>query len=98
MILFCDVMSTGSKNENSLARWIEYVFDHPVTDPAWHWAPDAPQWQEPPEQVAMHITEAFGQSGRLLAPFSDEQLDQGFWFLVSNSCMCSLVEPRVPIP
>jgi hypothetical protein len=87
---------TGS---GSLAKWIEHEFDHPVTDPAWHWAPDAPAWGGPPAQVATHIAKAFEESGRLLARFSDEQLNQGFWFLVSNSCsefMYALVDPGVP--
>lgn len=93
-------MSTASSNDSALVRWIEYVFDHAVTDPAWHWAPDAPEWQEPPDQIAAHIAETFEQSAHLLARFSDEQLNQGFWFLVSNSCsefMYSLVAPEVPI-
>lgn len=66
-------------NNDSLDRWIEYVFDHAVTDPAWHWASDAAEWNEPPRQLAEHMTDAFEQSGRLLARFSDEQLNQGFW-------------------
>jgi hypothetical protein len=37
----------------------------------------------------------------LLARFSDAQLNQGLWYLVSNSCsdhMFSLIEPAVPMP
>ena len=61
---------------------------------------DAPQWQETPAQVATHIAEAFEQSGRVLARFTDEQLNQGFWFLVSNSCselMSSLDDPALSL-
>lgn len=93
-------MSPTTKNDSSLARWIEHVFDHPVADPEWHWAPDSPEWQESPGQVAMHIAETFEQAGHLLARFSDEQLNQGFWYLVSNSCsdfMYCLVEPEPPL-
>ncbi|MBN9693596.1 MAG: hypothetical protein J0M24_25400 [Verrucomicrobia bacterium] len=93
-------MSTATSNDSALVRWIEYVFDHAVTDPAWHWAPDAPEWHEPPGQVATHIAETFEHSGHLLARFTDAQLNQGFWFLVSNSCtefMFSLVELELPV-
>ena len=93
-------MSTVTTNDGALARWIEFVFDHPVTDPAWYWAPDAPEWREPLDHVAAHIAHTFEQSGHLLARFSDQQLDQAFWFLVSNNCsqsMCALVDPGVPI-
>jgi len=92
-------MNTITTNDGPLARWIAYVFDHPVTDPAWHSAPDAPERQEPPAQVATHIAQTFEDSRRLLARFSDEQLNQAFWFLVSNSCsefMYALVDPGVP--
>lgn len=92
-------MSTTTSASGSLAKWIEFVFDHPVSDPAWHWAPDAPEWEGPPAQVATHVAETFEESGRLLARFSDEQLNQAFWFLVSNSCsefMYALVDSGVP--
>jgi hypothetical protein len=92
-------MNTISDANSSLAKWIEYVFDHPITDPAWHWAPDTAEWDEAPAQVATHIAETFEDSGRLLAKFSDEQLNQGFWFLVSGSCsefMRSLIATELP--
>jgi len=97
--LFGAEMSTGTTISSSLAKWIEYVFDHPVTNPAWHWAIDAPEWDGPPDQLATYIAETFEDSGRLLARFSDEQLNQAFWFLVSESCsgfMCALVDLAVP--
>lgn len=79
-------MSTTTSTSSSLAKWIEYVFDHPVADPAWHWALDAPEWEGTPARVATYIAETFEESGRLLARFSDEQLNQAFWFLASNNC------------
>lgn len=93
-------MSQPAAANGPLGKWIEYVFDHPVVDPAWHWATDAPEWVGHPAQVATYIAETFEDSGRLLAQFSDEQLEQAFWFLVSNTCsqfMYALVDPGVPI-
>jgi hypothetical protein len=86
--------------DSSLSGWIEHVFDHPVNDPAWHWSPDAPAWGESPERSALYISETFERSGELLARFTDEQLNQGFWYLVSNSCsdfIFALIEPQVPL-
>ena len=82
----------------SLSDWIAHVFDHPVSEPAWHWESGAPEWGYNAERDIGFITDAFERSGELLKPFSDEQLNQGFWYLVSNSCsefMYSLVEPKV---
>lgn len=83
---------------HSLSKWIAHVFDHPVTEPAWHWEDNAPQWEDSPKRNTTFIAEAFERSGELLAAFSDEQLNQGFWYLVSNSCsdfMFSLIDQCV---
>lgn len=85
---------------HSLSDWIAHVFDHPVAEEAWHGSMDAPAWQGSSEQTATFIAECFERSGRLLAPFTDAQLNQGFWYLVSASCsdfMFALVEPDVPL-
>lgn len=82
-----------------LSKWFAYVFDHPVTDPAWHWGLDAPEWNGTAEQVAGYIADTFERSGELLSCYSNGQLNQGFWFLLSNSCsnfMYSLIEPAIP--
>jgi hypothetical protein len=92
-------MSKFTNDSSSLAKWIEYVFEHPVTDPAWHLAVDAPEWEGPPALIAAHIAETFEQSAHLLARFSDEQLDQGFRFLLDaggSEFMFSLVQADVP--
>src|ERR1700733_12019671 len=90
-----------------LRVWIEHVFDHPVSDPPWCWAIDAmatstgtEQWPETPETVVGHIAETFEHSGELLARFSDEQLNQGFWYLFWKGppdFMGSLLDEEVPL-
>ncbi len=85
---------------HSLANWVAHVFDHPVANPEWHWSPDAPYWHDSAEHIATFIAETFERSGELLARFSDAQLNQAFWYLVSGSCsdfMFSLVESSVPL-
>ena len=42
--------------------WIRYVFDHPVHDPAWHWADDAPYHDVGIPEVAELLTKTFRQS------------------------------------
>lgn len=84
-----------------LPDWIAHIFDHPVADPAWHWSPDAPVWEGSSEDTVTFIADTFERSGELLARFTDAQLNQGFWHLVSGSCsdfMFTLVEPKVPLP
>ena len=84
---------------HSLSDWIAHVFDHPVTKPEWYQGENALRWEDSPEHDAAFIAEAFERSAICLAPFSDEQLDQGFWDLsgISGSeFMFSLIAQSVP--
>lgn len=86
----------------SLHDWISYVFDHPINYPLpeWYWDTDAPQWDGTNEQSAQYISDTFENSGELLARFSDEQLNQGFWFFLSgprSDIMHALVDEKVPL-
>ena len=88
------------KEAHSLSDWIAHVFDHPVTKPAWHWGNTPPEWEEgSADRNAAFIAEVFERSGEFLAPFSDEQLDQGFWYLLGEGrfeFMDSLTDQSVP--
>jgi hypothetical protein len=84
----------------SLPNWIAHVFDHPVTEPEWYWSHDAPEWHDGPEHIASLIADTFEQSAELLSRFSDAQLNQAFWFLVSGSgsdFMFALADSAVPL-
>ncbi len=87
---------------DTLPNWIAHVFDHPVavSEPAWYWSPEAPVWRGNSENMVTFIAETFERAGELLARFSDAELNQGFWYLVSGSCsslMLTLVEPAIPL-
>ncbi|MGV3533074.1 MAG: hypothetical protein ACO1QR_11950 [Chthoniobacteraceae bacterium] len=94
----------------TLQQWISHVFDHPVTKPEWHWAPDAPELDllEPGHAAefvdrltAQFVAETFEAGGELLARFSDAQLNQGFNYLISagfSGYMSALTNLRVPWP
>jgi hypothetical protein len=82
-------------------EWIRYVFDHPVTEPHWHLAAEAPQFQTSQEDYAELIRETFSRSGEDLVSFSDAQVNQGIWFLASpteSDFIFSLRDGAVPTP
>lgn len=88
------------KDHPLFSDWIDHVFDHPVENPAWHWSLDAPLWNGSAVDTVACIADTFESSGELVARFSDEQLNQGFWYLVSNSCsdiIYSLIDTEVPL-
>lgn len=66
-------------------EWVSYVFDHPVNDPEWHFDIDAPTFEAGESEIAQLIDATFRHSGRDLLCFSDAQVNQGIWFLVSSS-------------
>lgn len=83
----------------ALHIWIDHVFDHAVGDPPWYWA-STEEWSETPETIVAHLAETFEHSGELLARFSDEQLNQGFWYLTYEGppdFMGTLLDETVPL-
>ena len=80
-------------------RWVRHVFDRQVAKPEWYWDPAAEKWQPEPAQCVELLTHLFNDSEAALAPYSDLQLNQGFWYLASADCsdyMFSLTEKQVP--
>jgi hypothetical protein len=65
--------------------WVAHVFDHDVRQPQWYFDDDAPFWAAPAPRTLAHLTRLFEDPLPWLAPYSDAQLDQGFWYVVSNT-------------
>src|SRR5688500_4514654 len=82
--------------------WVAHVFDHPVTDPAWHWANDAPRWDpgRDPSRALAYLKGLFREPDVHLAPYSPAQKNQGLWYLADSACsdygFCVL-DPKLPL-
>ena len=90
-------------NNFTFEEWLSYVFDHPVSDlnQAWYWDLDRDWWDENPADCIRFMTRAFENASTVLAPYSDAQLNQGLWFIVSNACsnhMFALLDENMPWP
>src|SRR5688572_15809699 len=64
--------------------WVKYLFDRPVTDPAWYWD-DEGGISLPPEKFIAYGTRLFSEAGDLLAAYSDGQVNDGLHRVISNS-------------
>lgn len=87
-------------NTPSLSDWIAHLFDHPVAEEVWDFTEGVPEWEGSPELTVTSIAETFERSGELLARYSDAQLGQGLWCLISAGCsalMLLLADPGVPL-
>jgi hypothetical protein len=88
----------------SFEGWLTYVFDHPVPvddAKAWYWEFDRDEWHEDPADAIRFMTQAFENAAEVFQPYSDAQLNQGLWFIVSSSCsnhMLALLDASVPWP
>jgi hypothetical protein len=80
--------------------WVAHVFDHKVGEPQWYFEPDAPVWAAPAVLTLAHMTRLFNDPLAHLSGYDDQQLNQGFWYLVSNSGsnhMFALTDAAAPL-
>ena len=85
----------------SYETWIAHCFDHSVASDAWYFAPDTPEWDAPAGLTLAYLTRLFDSPLDSVGHFSDEQLNQGFWYLTSNDCsdhMFLLIDASLPEP
>jgi len=84
----------------TLKNWIRYIFAHPVTEPAWYWnSNETWLYNIPPAVTVAYLAQLFENSRKVLQPFCEAQLNQGLWYLISNSCsdqIFALFDESVP--
>lgn len=87
-------------NDLTFEEWILFTFDHSVEGPAWYHAFDDDVWDGSSELTVAYVTRLFRDPLPALADFSDDQIGQGLWYLVSyggGDYLRPLLDPRVPL-
>jgi hypothetical protein len=76
----------------SYDEWVRHVFDHPVLEEPW-WSHVAAsgyrqEWNESADtaRTLSYLTQLFEEPSGLIGRFTSGQIDQGLYYLVSNSC------------
>ena len=82
-------------------QWLIFAFDHPVdkTKQEWYWDPDSDWWDGSSADTLQFLTRAFENATIMFQPYTNAQLNQGLWFIVSNACsnhMFALLDTEVP--
>jgi hypothetical protein len=82
-------------------QWLMFVFDHPVDESKleWYWDINADWWDGPNTTTIQFLTQAFENSTEVFQLFTDAEVNQGLWYLVSNACsnhILSLLDFSVP--
>lgn len=90
-------MGWGLRN-TTFEDWIEHVFDHEVCEPYWFLDPESGIWAGAPEVTVAYITRLFEDPLPYMENYTDEQLNQGLWYIVGSSTgshMFALIDPRL---
>ena len=67
-------------------EWIRFCFDRPVTNPSWHWASEYDYLDDTSPSTSIEfLTALFSAPAQNLGGFTDAQVNQGLWFLISSS-------------
>lgn len=80
-------LSNGQHHHLNFDEWVRYVFDHDTDRSEGHWSwqvdDDFVWWDElkNPSITIGYLTRLFENAVTLLAPYSDEQIKQGLWFI-----------------
>ncbi|MBI3868257.1 MAG: hypothetical protein HY299_06960 [Verrucomicrobia bacterium] len=69
----------------SFGDWIRQIFEHPVAHPAWYWDVEADRADLEPQRVVDYAQRLFESAPDTLSPYTDEQANQGLWFLIGES-------------
>jgi len=72
--------------KRSFEQWVDGIFNHPVDEPAWHFAEDADHCIEDDLTNVEYLTRLFLECDRVLAPFDNAQADQGLNFIAFSVC------------
>ena len=85
----------------SFEEWVQHIFDHPVTDPAWHFGLDVEFYDcdGNPHQCIEYMGRLFSSPLQPLRPYTDAQINQGFNMIVSEiePDMYTLFYDHVPL-
>ena len=86
----------------SYGDWIAHIFDHPVDHllPVWYFEVDAPWWDETasPARALDYLTRLLDDPLPVLEPYSDAQVNQGLWYLLSQTQHFALLwDERLPL-
>jgi hypothetical protein len=73
--------------KRTFEQWIDGIFDHPVTEPAWFWGPGTDTCDEEDDDTNVeYLARLFAGSDHILRRFDNAQVDQGLNMIVNNSC------------
>ena len=81
-------------------EWVYFIFDHPTEGPEWYVDEAAPYWAGAAALTAEYLIRLFEDPCPALEGFSDTEVNQGLWYLISPGLgehMLCLDEPGLAL-
>jgi hypothetical protein len=83
--------------------WLKHIFDHEfeVKKPQWYFGENAPTFEASADEITELLGQTFFYAGKDLTKYTDEQVDQGIWYLAGTSgsdFLSALASSEVPLP
>lgn len=67
--------------QDRYSEFIDHIFNHKVRRPEWFFDMGAEYFEGSDAEIIRYFTRMFKESGTVLQKFSDEQVDQGLWYV-----------------
>ena len=81
-------------------QWVRHVFDHELQEPQWYFQPDTDYWSGTPRVTIRYLTQLFDDPVTAVQGYTDAQVNQGLWYLISSAAsnhMFALRDDTVPM-
>ncbi len=90
-------------HEDEFLNWVTYIFDHPVSQPKWYYEDEDIKDNaiaSDGEKSIFCLIKLFEKPNYYLKPYTDEQINQGLYFLLSpgsSSYMFTITDQTIDI-
>ncbi len=88
-------------SELSFEQFVDFIFDHPVTEPAWYQTDERDFSFGSGSVTVKNLIALFREPEFLFQRYATEQIEQGFWFISEWLCLVRfrglLWEKRIPL-
>jgi hypothetical protein len=77
-------MISNQMNEPTYEEWIDWIFNHEITEPPWYNQDNAPKLDISYLTLNLYLQKLFTEPISELKEFDDEQIGQGLYFIVDD--------------
>jgi hypothetical protein len=85
-------------NNLSFDKWIDYIFNREVTTPEWYWDKNFAPMKINSNIAILFLVKLFSESASILKRFSNAQVNQGIWYILTPGASGYIDSDVVSLP